>query len=57
MNNEYSVLVGGQAGDGIRFAGYAVAKVFNRLGYWVFTYNDYQSLIRGGSQLLHNKSG
>jgi len=48
MNNEYSVLVGGQAGDGIRFAGYAVAKVFNRLGYWVFTYNDYQSLIRGG---------
>jgi 2-oxoglutarate ferredoxin oxidoreductase subunit alpha len=48
MNHEYSILVGGQAGDGIRVAGYAVAKLFNRLGYWVFAYNDYQSLIRGG---------
>jgi 2-oxoglutarate ferredoxin oxidoreductase subunit alpha len=48
MNHEYSILVGGQAGDGIRVADYAVAKLFNRLGYWIFAYNDYQSLIRGG---------
>ncbi|MEM2051068.1 MAG: 2-oxoacid:acceptor oxidoreductase family protein, partial [Thermoproteota archaeon] len=48
MVREYSVLIGGQAGDGIRLAGSSVARLFNRLGYWVFAYNDYQSLIRGG---------
>jgi len=48
MNHEYSILIGGQAGDGIRLTGYTIAKLFNRLGYWVFAYNDYQSLIRGG---------
>lgn len=48
MVQEYSVLIGGQAGDGIRLAGGSVARLFNRLGYWVFVYNDYQSLIRGG---------
>lgn len=48
MVQEYSVLIGGQAGDGIRLAGSSVARLFNRLGYWVFAYNDYQSLIRGG---------
>lgn len=48
MVQEYSVLIGGQAGDGIRLAGGLVARLFNRLGYWVFAYNDYQSLIRGG---------
>jgi len=45
---DYSVLVGGQAGDGIRQAGNATARLFNRLGYWVFAYDDYPSLIRGG---------
>ena len=45
---EYSVLIGGQAGDGVRQAGQMVARIFNRLGYYVFGYDDYPSLIRGG---------
>lgn len=45
---EFSILIGGQAGDGIKQAGNAVARIFNRLGYWVFVYEDYPSLIRGG---------
>ncbi|MEM2225922.1 MAG: 2-oxoacid:acceptor oxidoreductase subunit alpha [Candidatus Bathyarchaeia archaeon] len=45
---EFSILIGGQAGDGIKQAGNAIARVFNRLGYWIFVYEDYPSLIRGG---------
>ena len=45
---EVSVLVGGKAGDGIKQAGNAIARLFNRLGYRVFVYEDYPSLIRGG---------
>ncbi len=46
--DEHSVLVGGQAGDGVMQAGNMAARLFNRLGYWVFVYQDYPSLIRGG---------
>lgn len=45
---EYSILVGGQAGDGIRQAGSLIARVMSRLGYRVFFWDDYPSLIRGG---------
>ena len=48
MRYEYSVLIGGQAGDGIKQAGNAIARLFNRMGYWIFVYEDYPSLIRGG---------
>ena len=45
---ELSVLVGGRAGDGISNAGMMVAQLFNHLGYFVYMYTDYPSLIRGG---------
>ncbi len=45
---EVSILVGGQAGDGIKQSGVIIAKIFNELGYKVFVYDDYQSLVRGG---------
>ncbi len=45
---ELSILMGGQAGDGIRQAGNTVARLLNRLGYRIFFYDDYPSLIRGG---------
>ncbi len=45
---ELSILIGGQAGDGIRQAGNTVARLLNRLGYRIFFYDDYPSLIRGG---------
>ena len=45
---EISILVGGKAGDGIRQAGNVIARLFNRIGYRIFFYDDYPSLIRGG---------
>ncbi|MCK4473922.1 2-oxoacid:acceptor oxidoreductase subunit alpha [Candidatus Parcubacteria bacterium] len=48
MKNDYSILMGGEAGQGSRKAGLVIAKLFNKLGYRIFIYDDYQSLIRGG---------
>ena len=45
---ELSVLIGGKAGDGINNAGAMVAQLLNHLGYRVYLYFDYPSLIRGG---------
>jgi 2-oxoglutarate ferredoxin oxidoreductase subunit alpha len=45
---DYSVLIGGQAGDGIRQAGSLVARMLARLGYHIYFWDDYPSLIRGG---------
>ncbi|MGB9177196.1 MAG: 2-oxoacid:acceptor oxidoreductase subunit alpha [Methanoregula sp.] len=46
--NEVSVLIGGKAGDGINNAGAIVAQLLNHLGYRIYLYFDYPSLIRGG---------
>jgi 2-oxoglutarate ferredoxin oxidoreductase subunit alpha len=46
--HEFSTLIGGIAGEGINEAGVAIGRLFNRLGYRIFMYYDYQSLIRGG---------
>ncbi len=45
---EHNVLIGGRAGDGIKFGAELLANIFRNLGYYVFGYVDYQSLIRGG---------
>jgi len=45
---EYSIIIGGQAGQGSRKAGLILAKIFKRLGYFVYIYDDYQSLVKGG---------
>ncbi len=46
--NEFSILFGGKAGDGIDRASLVVAKLFKRLGYFIYVYREYPSLIRGG---------
>lgn len=46
--NDFSILIGGEAGQGSRWAGNLIAKIFNFLGYKIYVYEDYQSLIRGG---------
>lgn len=48
MKNDFSILIGGQAGQGTRLGGSLLAKIFNELGYFIYVYEDYQSLIRGG---------
>jgi len=46
--NDFSILIGGAAGQGSRKAGLLIAKIFNTLGYGILIYDDYQSLIKGG---------
>lgn len=45
---EVSVLIGGKAGDGINSAGAVIARLLSHLGYHIYVYFDYPSLIRGG---------
>ena len=45
---EISILIGGQAGEGIKQGGNLIARLFNRYGWNVFVYEDYPSLIKGG---------
>jgi len=45
---DFTWKIGGEAGYGIMTAGLVFAKVFSRIGYNIFTTNDFPSLIRGG---------
>lgn len=45
---DYSIKIGGEAGQGIQTIGDTLAKVFSRAGYHVFSHQDYESRIRGG---------
>lgn len=45
---DISLVVGGQAGDGLMRTAELIGKMFNRLGLYAFVINDYGSLIRGG---------
>ncbi len=45
---EYSILVGGEAGDGSKKAGLMIAKLLSNYGYRIYIYEDYQSIIKGG---------
>ncbi|MFA6217736.1 MAG: 2-oxoacid:acceptor oxidoreductase subunit alpha [Candidatus Omnitrophota bacterium] len=46
--NDISILIGGKAGFGIDKAGSIIAGLLNRLGYYIYVYREYPSLIRGG---------
>ncbi len=43
-----SILFGGPASSGTRFAANVLAKILHEHGYYVFNYRDYPSLIEGG---------
>ena len=45
---EISILIGGKAGDGIKKAGHIIARLLNQLGYRIFLYDEYPSLVKGG---------
>jgi len=45
---DYSIKIGGEAGQGIQTIGGTLARVFSRAGYYVFTHQEYESRIRGG---------
>jgi len=44
----FSVLIGGKAGYGVDKSGTVIANILGRLGFFVYVYRDYPSLIRGG---------
>jgi 2-oxoglutarate ferredoxin oxidoreductase subunit alpha len=45
---DYTVKIGGEAGQGIQTIGDTLARVFSRTGFHVFSHQDYESRIRGG---------
>ena len=45
---DYSVKIGGEAGQGIQTIGDTLSRIFSRAGLHVFTNQDYESRIRGG---------
>ena len=46
--NELTILIGGVTGHGINEAGAVISRLFNRLGYRIYMYNDFPSLVKGG---------
>jgi len=45
---DYTIKIGGEAGQGIQTIGATLGLVFSRTGYHVFTHQDYESRVRGG---------
>jgi len=48
MLKDFSILIGGEAGQGSRVAARLIGEIFNFLGYKVYVFEAYGSLIRGG---------
>lgn len=46
--DDFSILIGGKAGFGIDKSGLIIARVFNQLGFRIYIYREYPSVIRGG---------
>lgn len=47
-NYDFALAIGGEAGQGIATPGDVLARIFVRRGLHLYTYNAYQSIIRGG---------
>ena len=45
---DYSIKIGAEAGGGILTIGDSLGRAFSRMGYHVFSHQDYESRIRGG---------
>lgn len=45
---DFTIKVAGEAGQGLQTTGAALARIFCRLRYHVFTHQDYMSRVRGG---------
>jgi len=54
---EATLGIGGAAGDGLDKTGDTLAKTASRLGLYLFAYNSYQSVIRGGHIWLRVRMG
>ncbi|MCM8817117.1 MAG: 2-oxoacid:acceptor oxidoreductase subunit alpha [Candidatus Omnitrophica bacterium] len=45
---DFSILIGGKAGDGIDKASAIIGQILSHIGYYIYIHRDYPSLIRGG---------
>ncbi|MBU4319446.1 MAG: 2-oxoacid:acceptor oxidoreductase subunit alpha [Proteobacteria bacterium] len=52
MTVDISVLIGGEAGQGIQTVGLAMAHTCHRAGLYVMAINDFESRIRGGHSFI-----
>jgi len=57
MGHEFTIGIGGAAGDGLDKSGDTLAKGVSRVGLYVCAYNSYQSIIRGGHIWLRVRIG
>ncbi len=57
MGHEFTIGIGGAAGDGLDKSGDTLAKGVSRMGLYVCAYNSYQSIIRGGHIWLRVRIG
>lgn len=57
MGREFTIGIGGAAGDGLDKSGDTLAKGVSRVGLYVYAYNSYQSIIRGGHIWLRVRVG
>ncbi len=57
MDHEFTIGIGGAAGDGLDKSGDTLAKGVSRVGLYVCAYNSYQSIIRGGHIWLRVRIG
>lgn len=48
MESEYTIRIGGAAGQGMQFIGGLLARCFSAAGFHTFTHQDYMSRIKGG---------
>jgi 2-oxoglutarate/2-oxoacid ferredoxin oxidoreductase subunit alpha len=48
MASEYTIRIGGAAGQGMQFTGGLLANFLSNTGFHVFTHQDYMSRIKGG---------
>ena len=51
-NFDFAMAIGGEAGQGVATPGDILARIFVRRGLHLYTYNAYQSIIRGGHIFL-----
>lgn len=49
---DYNILIGGEAGQGLKTTAYLLGKTIFRNGYHIFTTKDYMSRVRGGHNFI-----
>ncbi|MCG6552390.1 MAG: 2-oxoacid:acceptor oxidoreductase subunit alpha [Candidatus Magnetominusculus sp. LBB02] len=54
---DYTIVIGGEAGQGLQTIGGVLARLFSRMGFHVFSHQDYMSRIRGGHNFYQLRFG